>query len=81
MIGGRAKLTAEKICLQKHVEEDEEFAYPASRKKIRLKAVVDAYLAEHLKECRLSQDQTVTSRKDGRSVLTATVADTGELRW
>jgi len=67
--------------LEKHIQEDKEFSYPVSRKKITLRVLIDNHIANHLSECRLSEDQKLKPQKDGRILLTATVADTDDLRW
>lgn len=73
------KLTS--FSLEKHIREDKEFSYPVSEKKIKLKLLIDNYIATHLAECRLSDDQKLKPQKDGRVLLEATVADTYDLRW
>ncbi len=67
--------------LEKHIEEDKEFSYPVSDRKIKLRLLLEPHIATHLSECRLSEDQTLKPRKDGRVLLEATVADTDDLRW
>jgi hypothetical protein len=67
--------------LQKYVEEDREFAYPESRKRIRLVLRFSADAAHHLAESQLSEDQALTPARDGRFKIQATVEDTQELRW
>jgi predicted DNA-binding transcriptional regulator YafY len=52
-----------------------------SRGSIRLVVRFDDAAAEHLKETPLTRDQTVVQLKDGRTELTATVADDEQLRW
>lgn len=44
-------------------------------------ALFDPGCALHLHEARLSADQTLRDEPDSRVRLTATVPDTGELRW
>lgn len=48
---------------------------------IRLEAIFDADAAEHLHETPLSGDQQIDELGDGNVRLTATVADTPQLRW
>jgi len=67
--------------LEKYIKEDKEFSYPVSDKKIKLKLLLNTHVATHLSECRLSEDQTLTPRRDGRTLMEATVADTDDLRW
>jgi len=42
---------------------------------------MDADLAEHLRERKLSAGQTINPIDDGRVRISAVVADTAELRW
>ena len=59
----------------------DDFAYPQSSKRIKLKALFDPGAAFHLTERRLSVDQKLKKKPDGSYLLTATVQDTEELRW
>ena len=65
----------------RHVEEAGMFSYPVSEKKIKLRVLFSNVAAIHLTESKLSNDQKVTDKKDGRMLVEATVADTAELRW
>ena len=65
----------------RHVEEEGMFSYPVSEKKIKLRALFSPNAALHLTESKLSGDQKITDKKDGRVLVEATVADTAELRW
>ena len=65
----------------RHVEEERMFSYPVSEKKIKLRALFSPNAAVHLTESKLSGDQKITDKKDGRVLVEATVADTAELRW
>ena len=65
----------------RHVEEEGMFSYPVSEKKIKLRALFSPSAALHLTESKLSGDQKITDKKDGRVLVEATVADTAELRW
>jgi len=67
--------------LHAYVKQDQFFAYPVSRRLIRLEAVFEAETAVHLSERLLAKDQDLTPQKDGRVLLQATVLDTLELRW
>ena len=67
--------------LANYVHNEAAFAYPQSNKTIKLKALFEAGAAFHLTERTLSRDQTLKELDDGRHRLTATVADTWELRW
>ncbi len=57
------------------------FSAPNTAETLKLEAVFDSGCALHLREARLSKDQKLEDRPDGRVRLTATVPDTGELRW
>jgi predicted DNA-binding transcriptional regulator YafY len=67
--------------LHTYVKQEQIFAYPLSKGRIRLKALFSAGSAVHLSERLLSKDQRLTAQKDGRVLLQATVLDTLELRW
>jgi len=67
--------------LKAYVEDEAGFSYPLSPEKIKLEAVFEADAAYHLTEVKLSPDQTVEFRKDGKMLVKATVADSDELRW
>lgn len=67
--------------LLNYVQQDAAFAYPQSKRTIKLKALFDAGAGFHLTERTLSADQTVKKTEDGQYRLTATVPDSGELRW
>jgi len=56
------------------------FDYPEEGE-IRLELRVDAALAYHLQEARLSDDQELVVEDDGRVRVTATVRQTARLRW
>ena len=67
--------------LARYVKEEKGFSYPVSGKKIKLRALFSNGAGVHLAESRLSDDQRITAKKDGRMLVEATVADTAELRW
>ena len=49
---------------------------------VRLVLEMDANAAQHMQEARLSEDQTVhASDNEAWVILSATVADTDQLRW
>ncbi len=50
-------------------------------KKIRLTIMFEPVVAKHLSESPLSDDQTMTKKRDGRIQVTATVKDTRQLKW
>jgi predicted DNA-binding transcriptional regulator YafY len=56
------------------------FDYPEGEQ-IRLEALFEPLAARHLAETKLSDDQRLENAADGRVRLTATVADTQQLRW
>ena len=65
----------------RYVEQDKTFSYPVSGKKIKLHALFSEDAAFHLSESKLSEDQTIINKKDGRMLVKATINDTMELRW
>lgn len=67
--------------LRRYVCEESGFGYPESAKAIKLKALFNEGAAFHLTERKLSVDQTLKKTTGGSYRLTATVADTSELRW
>lgn len=67
--------------LLKYVHQEAAFAYPQSKRTIKLKALFDAGAGFHLTERMLSADQKLKKTEDGHYSLTATVLDNGELRW
>jgi len=67
--------------LARYIEEEQGFAYPVSDKTLKLRALFSADAALHLAESKLSDDQRITGKRDGRMLVEATVADTAELRW
>ena len=48
---------------------------------VQLRAVFEAKAGEHLYECQLSTDQTITVQDDGRLLVEATVRNTSQLLW
>ena len=67
--------------LTNYVEQEKEFSYPLSNKKIKLRALFFNGAAIHLTEAKLSIDQKITTKQKNQMLLEATVADTAELRW
>lgn len=49
--------------------------------RVCMQALFSEAAAEHLTECRLSEDQLLEKQPDGRVKVTATVADTLQLQW
>ena len=67
--------------LEKYAHEESPFGFLDSTSPIRLKALFSQGAAFHLTERKLSEDQVLKETADGRVRLSATVADTAELRW
>lgn len=67
--------------LHAYVKEDQEFAYPLASQPIRLRALFGPKAVTLFTEQKLSPNQRVTVKEDGRVLLNATVKDTLELRW
>lgn len=67
--------------LQDYTKEQHQFSYPTTQEPISLKVLFEKNIAWHLAETPLSDDQVLTPQKDDRVLLTATVADTLELKW
>lgn len=81
-----AKIQDTDVTRPRHFDLDDyikqnKFGYPTSAGEIRLKVLFDAKAAKHLYETPLSEDQTLALQRDGRVALTASVLDTGDLRW
>ncbi len=57
------------------------FDYHVASEPLRLEALFDSDVAYHLYETPLGEDQELTPAGDGRVHLSATVADTLQLRW
>lgn len=70
-----------RFSLKAYIEDEAGFSYPLSPEKIELELLFDAEAAFHLTELKLAPDQQVTTDADSRLRVTATVADTEELRW
>ena len=64
-----------------HLDEYGSFAYPASDREIKLRAVFTEGAGFHLTESYLSPDHAATPLEDSRMLVEATVADTAQLRW
>lgn len=76
-----AAVAPEGFDFERYVREDKAFEFPAGRD-IKLELIVEEWLARHLEERRLSEDQAITpirGREDSR--ITATVAETDQLLW
>jgi predicted DNA-binding transcriptional regulator YafY len=64
-----------------YIENENTFGYGESSEEISLELQVESNVAVHLSERTLSSDQRIEELPEGRSRVTATVADTAELRW
>lgn len=69
----------EGFCLQAYIQANH-FDYPEGGQ-LRLQALFEPIAAQHLTETPLSEDQQVMVKADGRVQISATVADTQQLRW
>ena len=67
--------------LDHYVKEQKEFDYPVSSRSIRLVASFTSGAAYHLRETPLSEDQRIEEKSDDEVIISATVADTAQLRW
>ena len=64
-----------------YVHQMQAFDFPTGRM-IQLELVVNEWLARHLSESRLSDDQRITPTQDGKLArITATVMETQQLEW
>ncbi len=64
-----------------YISTQHDFDLPLSKKQIQLVALFDEHPIRHLQESLLSKDQTIEEQPDGRYKVTASVADTEQLRW
>lgn len=71
----------EGFSLEKYVKDQREFDFPLNSGEIKLEAVFSNEAAHHLNETPLSKDQVIKKKSDSEVVLSATVADTAQLRW
>ncbi len=68
--------------LDEYLEEGAlEFPVTENREDIRLKFRMDQYVAQHLEESPLSEDQVITRHDEDMVLVEATVQDTQQLRW
>lgn len=70
-----------RFSLKAYIEDEAGFSYPLSPEKIELELRFEPDAAFHLTELKLAPDQQVQTDGDGCLRVTATVADTEELRW
>ena len=67
--------------LDTYIDQDSGFAYPVSSGQLKLKIRMEAAAAFHLHESLLSKDQVIKRLDDNFIQLTASVADSSEIRW
>ncbi|MHA1211602.1 MAG: helix-turn-helix transcriptional regulator [Candidatus Heimdallarchaeota archaeon] len=79
-ISDKSKRIPKGFTLDKYIDSGE-FGYKVTEKKIKLKVLFETEAVSHLRETRLSEDQTIKDQYDERALLEATVLDTLELRW
>ena len=73
------KRTPKGFDLDEYIQSGE-FGYKVNEKKIKLKVLFDAGTVSHLRETKLSSDQTLKDQNNGLVLLEANVLDTMELR-
>lgn len=71
----------EGFSLQEYVHTQQEFDFPLSGGTIKLVAKFTPLAAHHLRETPLAEDQRIKDAPDGEVIVSATVADTAQLRW
>jgi predicted DNA-binding transcriptional regulator YafY len=74
------RIAAKNFNLDKYITEGK-FSYPTEENLIKIHVLFDPKAAAHLYETPLSEDQSLSEKKDGRIQLNATVKNTSELRW
>ena len=67
--------------LDTYIEQESGFAYLVSKNQLKLKVRFENAAAFHLQESRLSADQKLKQVGKDHVQLTATVADSSEIRW
>jgi predicted DNA-binding transcriptional regulator YafY len=66
---------------ERYVQHEKSMEYPAG-KDVALELIVEPWLARHLEECRLSENQVVTQIRQGSQFrVKATVPETEQLYW
>lgn len=78
MLDKKAK-QKESFCLEHYIANNN-FEFPSKSGPIRVKLQVSNWLAKHLEERHLSEDQVITEQESG-SLVEATVIDTAQLKW
>jgi len=67
--------------LREYIESEQEFSYPRTRKLMKIRVSFSPGTAYHLFESKLSENQKLSSLRDGRILLEAAVSDTEDIRW
>lgn len=67
--------------LDTYIYHGENFAYPVSSGQLKLKIKMATSAAFHLHESKLTKDQTIKELDNDFVQITATVADSSEIRW
>jgi len=67
--------------LDAYIAKQKAFSYPESPEQMALEIAVHRDVSEHLIERPIAGDQKIGPYAGDRVLLTATVADTAELRW
>ncbi|GAM10475.1 hypothetical protein OR1_02764 [Geobacter sp. OR-1] len=67
--------------LERYVKEQKELDFPLSEGNIKLVASFSPGAAYHLRETPLSNDQEIKNKSADEVIVSATVADTSQLRW
>ncbi len=74
-------VTPKDFDFERYIREEKAFDFPAGRD-IRLELRVDAWLAHHLQESRLSEDQAIAPIRGSENFrVAATLTDTDQLFW
>ena len=79
-VSDKFKHTPKGFTLDQYISSGE-FGYKINEQPINLKVLFGRETVSHLRETKLSEDQTLKEQSDGRILLTANVLDTQELRW
>lgn len=67
--------------LDTYIYHGSNFAYPKSSGQLKLKIRMETDAAFHLNESKMTKDQTISKIDDNYVEITATVADSSEIRW
>lgn len=66
--------------LSRHIEQTDEFSAEPGTVKLKLRALFQQEAVSQLGDAKLASDHRATRRRDGRTLVQATVADSAELR-